>query len=186
MTALAKEQSAWEEYLALPDTTLAEFIDGAIYFMASPSRTHQEIISELHLTIGNYLKAKKGPCRVYPAPFGVKLERDKNNYLEPDITVICDRDKLTESGCEGAPDWIIEVASPSDLSHDYITKLSMYREAGVREYWIVNPMDKAVLVYHLEENDFGVHAFTFADRVASYVFPDLTIDFPEINRVISE
>ena len=184
MTALAKEQSAWEEYLALPENTLAEFINGEIYFMASPSRKHQEIISELHLAVGNYLKSKNNTCRVYPAPFGVKLERDKNNYLEPDITVVCDRNKLTDSGCEGAPDWIIEVASPSDLAHDYITKLSMYREAGVREYWIVNPMDEAVLVYHLEEPDFGVHTFTFADRVTSRVFPDLIIDFSEIGRVI--
>lgn len=188
MTASLKETGAGalEEFLALPETTRAELIDGTIYYTASPSRRHQEIVSELHGRIYQFLNSKNAPCRVYPAPFSVKADRNKDNYLEPDLSVVCDRNKLTDSGCEGAPDWIIEVASPSGLAHDYIVKLSLYREAGVREYWIVNPMEKAVLDYHLEEADFGVHTYTFADSVPSRVFPELTIDFAEIDRVLED
>ena len=154
----------WEEYLALPDTVMAEFIDGAIYMMAAPTRAHQGVLGRLYYIIQNKIDAKGGDCQVYPAPFGVRLSADKNDTVEPDITVICDKSKLTKEGCTGAPDWIIEIVSPSDPKHDYVDKLKLYLDAGVREYWIVNPMDKTVVVYHLDADPFKMESRTFAER----------------------
>ena len=82
---------------------------------------------------------KKGECEVYAAPFAVFLNKDDHNYIEPDISVICDKNKLDDRGCNGSPDWVIEITSPSDPQRDYGIKLFKYRTAGVREYWIINP-----------------------------------------------
>ena len=102
-----------DDIYALPDGDRAELIDGQLYSMAPPSRRHQDILSFLHLVIGNYIAQNNGGCKVYPAPFAVFLSADNSKYLEPDISVICDKDKLDERGCNGAPDWIIEIVSPS-------------------------------------------------------------------------
>ena len=126
-----------DDIYALPDGERAELIDGQIYYMAPPSRTHQKISWRLHQIIGNYIDSKGGQCEVYAAPFAVFLSEDDINYIEPDISVICDTSKLDEKGCHGAPDWIIEVVSPSSKRMDYYTKLFKYRTAGVKEYWIV-------------------------------------------------
>lgn len=92
---------------------------------------------------------------MFPAPFAVKLREDRKTIVEPDISVICDRNKLTDLGCTGAPDWIIKIVSPSNSSHDYVMKLNLYADAGVREYWIVDPSRERILVYHLEQTDFN-------------------------------
>ncbi len=127
-----------DDYNNLPEDVRAELIDGQIYYQAAPSRIHQEILMELAGTIRDYIRSKGSPCKVYPASFAVKLSEDKN-IVEPDISVICNPDKLTDRGCTGAPDWIIEIVSPGNSSHDYIRKLNLYADTGVREYWIVNP-----------------------------------------------
>lgn len=169
------------DYYALPEDVRAELIDGQIYYQAAPSRIHQEILSELHVAIHQYIKSKSGSCKVYPAPFAVKLWEEKRTIVEPDISVICDRNKLTERGCTGAPDWIIEIISPGNSSHDYIRKLNLYADAGVREYWIVNPINNTVLVYYLEESKFEVSSYTFQDKIKVNIYDDLWIDFVEIN-----
>lgn len=170
-----------EDYYNLPENVRAELIDGQIYYMAAPSRVHQEILSFLHLEIGNYLRSKKGSCKVYPAPFAVKLfEDDERNIVEPDITIICDPNKLTDRGCTGAPDWITEIISPSTSSHDYIRKLNLYADAGVREYWIVNPMNQSVWVYFLEQDKFKATAYTFQDKIKVNIYNDLWIDLAEL------
>jgi len=109
------------------------------------------------------------------------LWEEKRTIVEPDISVICDRNKLTERGCTGAPDWIIEIISPGNSSHDYIRKLNLYADAGVREYWIVNPINNTVLVYYLEESKFEVSSYTFQDKIKVNIYDDLWIDFVEIN-----
>ena len=101
-------------------------------------------------------------------------------YVEPDISVICDPKKLTDRGCTGAPDWIIEIVSPSTASHDYIRKLKLYADAGVKEYWIVDPDKKSVYVYHLEEDKFEVTTFTFQDKIKANIYEDLWIAFTEL------
>ena len=104
---------------SLPEGKRAELIDGQVYYMAPPTRIHQEIISELHYKIRSYFESHKGSCRVYPSPFAVFLNQDNRNYVEPDISVICDPQKLDDKGCNGAPDWIIEIVSMGSRKMDY-------------------------------------------------------------------
>lgn len=170
-----------EDYYNLPENVRAELIDGQIYYMAAPSRIHQKILNAVNNTIFNYIRSKGGPCEVYPAPFAVKLfSEDDRNVVEPDISVICDPDKLTDRGCTGAPDWIVEIISPTTASHDYIRKLNLYADAGVKEYWIVNPIDQSVWVYFLEQDKFKVTAYTFQDKINVNIYDDLWIDFTEL------
>ncbi len=170
-----------EDYYNLPEDVRAELIDGRIYYQAAPGRQHQTILSELHIAIGNYLKSKKGSCRVFPAPFAVKLFEDRKNIVEPDISVICDRSKLTDRGCTGAPVWIIEIISPGTSSHDYIRKLNLYADAGVREYWIVDPRTEKITVYYLEVSDPVIDNYTFQDKIKVNIYDDLWIDFKELD-----
>ena len=157
-----------------------EIIHGEVFLMATPSRIHQTILMELSGTIRDYLKSKSGPCRVYPAPFAVKLRENRKTIVEPDISVICDKNKLTDRGCTGAPDWIIEIVSPSNSSHDYIRKLNLYADASVREYWIVDPVSKKIFVYYLEQEDFKADSYTLQDKVRVNIYNDLWINFAEL------
>lgn len=165
------------DYYNLPANIRAELIDGQFYYMAAPSRIHQRILSELHLTIGQYIRTKGGDCEIYPAPFAVKLFQEKDTIVEPDISVICDRNKLTDRGCTGAPDWIIEIVSPGTSSHDYVRKLNLYLDALVREYWIVDPRTEKIWVYFLDETDFRAETYTFQDKIKAGIYDDLYIDF---------
>ena len=142
-----------DDYYNLPENVRAELIDGQFYDMAAPSRIHQKILNTVNNTIFNYIHSKGGSCEVYPAPFAVKLFDDRKTVVEPDISVICDPDKLTDRGCEGAPDWIIEIISPSSRRMDYLTKHILYANAGVREYWIVDPMKEHTTIYQFEKDD---------------------------------
>ncbi len=168
-----------KDYYTLPDDMRAELIDGKFYDMASPNRIHQEIISFFIKKIGNYIDSEKGSCKIYPAPFAVKLFNDRRTIVEPDISVICDPDKLTDKGCSGAPDWIVEVVSPSNAVHDYVRKLNLYVKAGVREYWIVNPLEKEVAVYFFEQSPFPV-SYTFEDKIKVNIYDTLWIDLKDL------
>lgn len=163
-----------DDIYALPDGQRAELIDGQMYMMAPPIRIHQKLISQFTKVIGNYIDAKHGACEVYPAPFAVFLNEDYLNYVEPDISVICDKGKLNDKGCNGAPDWVIEIVSPSSSRIDYGVKLFKYRSAGVREYWIVNPLKKAVTVFDLEKEEKS-NQYDFDDTISSCIYEDLTI-----------
>jgi len=169
-----------EDILALPDGERAELIDGKIYYMASPTRTHQELLGDLFATIYNHIKASGKPCKVYPAPFAVYLKKDNSTYVEPDISVVCDLDKLeNDKGCVGAPDWIIEIVSPSSASHDYFRKLHLYQVSGVREYWLVDPENHSVMVYYLAGDDYRPKQYSFNDKINANIWDDLTLDFGE-------
>ena len=163
----------------LPDGQRAELIDGQIYDMAPPSRIHQEILSELYYIIREYIKKNNGSCKVYPAPFAVFLNKDDHNYVEPDISVICDKSKLDERGCNGAPDWVIEIVSQSTQRIDYGIKLFKYRSSGVREYWIVNPMKKTVQIYSFEGEEDSAQ-YSFSDEIPVYIYNDLTIQISKL------
>ena len=181
--ALEKETNyTIEDIYNLPDGKRAELIDGQIYFMAPPSRTHQRIIGMLYQRITNYIDSKKGTCEVYLAPFAVFLTKNKNNYVEPDISIICDKSQLTEKGCVGAPDWIIEVVSPSSKTMDYHTKLFKYRNTGVKEYWIVDPMKNRIMVHNF--NFETMEEYSFSDSVKVGIYDDLTINFFELSEVL--
>lgn len=170
-----------DDYDSLPEDVRAELIDGQFYDMASPSRIHQKILHFLDRTIGNYIDSKGGPCEVYPAPFAVRLFDDRKTIVEPDLSIICDPGKLDDRGCKGAPDWIIEIVSPGNPAHDYVRKLNLYLDAGVREYWIVNPASQTILVYFFEKAAFKAQPYTFRDKIKSNLYDDLTIDFSEIS-----
>ena len=170
-----------EDYYNLPEDVRAELIDGQIYYQAAPSRIHQTISGELYTVINNYIKSKKGTCRIYAAPFAVDLSiNNEKNIVEPDISVVCNRSKLTDKGCSGAPDWIIEIVSPGNPSHDFIYKLNLYAKSGVREYWIVDPQTETVFVYYLEQKDFSIKAYTFHDTITVNIYEDFSINFPEL------
>lgn len=175
MPLLQKECYTTEDIYALPEGTRAELIDGQIYYMAPPTRKHQDIAFALSRKIADYIDSKHGTCRTYIAPFAVFLNEDDKNYVEPDISVICDKSKLNDKGCVGAPDWILEIVSPGSRRIDYFTKLFKYRSAGVREYWIVDPDKNRILVYSFESEDTLDYSFT--DSIPSGIYPDLTIDF---------
>ena len=159
---------------ALPDGQRAELIDGQIYNMAPPMRIHQKLINRLSQVITNYIDAKHGECEVYPAPFAVFLNADNKTYVEPDISVICDKNKLDDRGCNGAPDWIIEIISPSTERMDYGIKLFKYHSAGVREYWIVNPLNRTVNVFDFENNE-KTGQYSFDVDITSCICKELRI-----------
>lgn len=163
----------------LPEGQRAELIDGQMYMMAPPTRRHQQMLGALYRKIADYIDKNGGSCEVDIAPFAVFLNADDKNYVEPDISVICDADKLTDKGCTGAPDWIIEIVSPGSRRMDYYTKLFKYRTAGVREYWIVDPEKNRIIVYLFESDD--TQEYTFLDSVKAGIYEDLTIDFRSIN-----
>lgn len=168
-----------EDIYALPDDQRAELIDGHMYMMAPPSTGHQRISSELHGTIYNFIKSKNGSCDVFTAPFAVFLNKNDINYVEPDISVICDKNKLDEKGCNGAPDWIIEIVSPSTSQMDYGIKLFKYRTAGVREYWIVNPLKQTVTVYDFE-NEKKTNLYSFDDSIPVCIYDELSINIADL------
>ena len=163
-----------DDIFALPEGQRAELIEGQIYDMATPCRIHQEISFSIARTIANYIDAKNGGCEVYMAPFAVMIQNDIKNYVEPDISVICDKDKLSDRGCEGAPDWIIEIVSPSSRKKDYIIKNTTYARAGVREYWIVDPAKECTTIYCYDK-DAAPTIIPFNQPVQCGIFPDLSI-----------
>ncbi len=136
MDAALKEEKNYtiNDIYSLPDGERAELFDGQIYYMTPPSWTHQRISRKLQQAIANYIDNSNGSCEVLAAPFAVFLnDEDLKTYLEPDLSVICDRKKLDDKGCHGAPDWVIEIVSPMSRSRDYIKKMITYHMAGVRE-----------------------------------------------------
>lgn len=154
-----EEKYTIEDIYDLPDGQRAELIDGKIYYMAPPSTNHQRLVHFFDREIGNYIQSNGGECEVFPAPFAVFLNENDKNYVEPDISVVCDKNKLTDKGCNGAPDWIIEIVSPSSRQMDYYKKLFKYRTAGIREYWVVDPEREIVTVYNFEQDTMEEHSF---------------------------
>lgn len=164
MNTLKQEQTYMvEDIYALPDGERAELMDGNIYYMAPTSRKHQDILFSLSRKIADYIDSKNGGCKIYLAPFAVFLNADDKTYVVPDISVICDSSKLNDKGCVGAPDWIIEIVSPSSRKMDCYKKLFKYHAAGVRNYWIVDPDKRIVTVYDFEHDN--MEEYSFGDDV---------------------
>ena len=142
--------------------------------MAPPSRIHQKLVSKLTALFNQYITDHHGSCEVYPAPFAVNLDADNKDWVEPDISVICDPNKLTDRGCSGAPDLIFEIVSPASRKMDYGLKNTIYSQAGVREYWIVDPEKERTTVYRYAE-DAAPIIFPFHSPVSAGLYPDLEI-----------
>ena len=173
-----------EQYEALPADKRVEVFDGVIYDMSSPSQVHQTLSMELSNIIYNYIKSKKGSCKLFSAPFDVKLSDKPLTIVQPDIMVICDDTKLDGKRCNGAPDFIIEIVSPSNPTDDYIRKLYYYQNYGVREYWIVDPRRKTVTVNYFERNIISV-SYPFDSIIKVNIYDDLLINFSEIADILT-
>ena len=178
----------YAEYCSWPDDVRYELIDGQAYAMSpGPNRRHQELVGEVFLQIGTALRGS--PCRTYVAPLDVRLPRgneaddDVDTVVQPDILVVCDRAKLDDRGCRGAPDWVIEVLSPSSASHDQILKRAVYERHGVREYWLIHPVDLVVTVYRLVDGAFGKpDIYELKDALACGILPEVVIDWARVLR----
>ncbi|MCD7981482.1 MAG: Uma2 family endonuclease [Clostridiales bacterium] len=136
----------------LPEGQRAELIGGQLYMMAPPNTIHQRISFAISRVLADYIDTHKGSCEVFPAPFAVFFPGDEESYLEPDISVICNKNKISDRGCEGAPDLVIEVVSPSSRKLDYSTKMTLYSDSGVREYWIIDPVRERTTIYYFEQD----------------------------------
>jgi len=183
-TSLAEEKNqyyTYDDYYSWDDGLRWELIDGKAYAMSpAPGRMHQKICGNLHLQLATFLKGKL--CEVYMAPFDVRLNADTTNdtVVQPDLVVICDKEKLDERGGKDAPDMAIEVLSKSSQKHDRITKLKLYQSAGVREYWIVDPEDHAIAVHILENGKYIITPYGDEDIVPVQVLKGCEIDLAEV------
>jgi Uma2 family endonuclease len=179
---LAKEQPhyTYRDYLEWDDDGRYEIIDGESYMLAAPSRIHQEISGNLYYALRSFLEGKS--CKVYAAPFSVRLfpaeDGSDDTVVEPDITVVCDSSKLDDRGCKGPPDMIIEIVSPSTARYDRIVKFGKYREAGVREYWIADPEERAIFAYTLKNGEYT--AAVYEDAAPVSVLPGCEIDLGSV------
>jgi len=170
----------YSDYLEWDDDVRYELIDGVPYLMSSPTWQHQEILGSLHLQIGNYLKGKK--CKVFFAPFDVRLNADTfdNTIVQPDIVVICDSNKMMKTGYVGGPDMAIEVLSPSTTRMDNNIKFSKYLQAGVREYWVVDPDNKTLAVHTLKDGEYWTQVYRDDDKAPVHILEDCVIDLAEV------
>lgn len=156
-------------FLTFPETNFdpLELIDGKIVALASPSTFHQRIVGALYVKIVNYINSNKGGCILMLSPFDVVL--DEYNVVVPDISVICEKSKLDDKRCNGSPDWIIEVVS-GNWRDDYIRKLNLYMECGVREYWIVDPQKQKTVVYYLGDRDNIINFYDFSQDIPVNIY----------------
>lgn len=173
-----------EQYEALPEDVRAEVFEGVIYNMSSPTQIHQSLLTELLVTIRNYLKKKNGGCQVFPAPFDVKLSDKPLTVVHPDIMIVCDKNKLDGKRCNGAPDFIIEIVSLGNPSDDYVRKLYYYQNYGVREYWIADPRRKTVAVNYFEGDMLNIQ-YTFDSTIKVNIYDDLLINFSDISNLLN-
>jgi Uma2 family endonuclease len=181
---LAKEIEyyTYADFLEWDENFRAELVDGDMVMMAPPSRIHQGLITQLVFQLESFLKGK--PCKLYPAPFAVRLFPQKDNsddtVFEPDIVVVCDSSKLDDRGCNGAPDFIIEIISPSTAKYDRIVKFRKYQNAGVREYWIADPETRSVQVGILENGRYVMYVYDDTEKVPVTVLPGCEIDLAAV------
>lgn len=145
-----------EDYCALPDDQRVELIDGYFYDMTAPTRLHQRIGGEIYRQIANFIMDRGGDCEPLIAPVDFQLDCDEWTMVQPDVAIVCSNDRVRKWGIYGAPDFVLEVISPSTKRKDYTKKLSKYMEAGVREYWILDPYQKTLLVYFFEDEVYPV------------------------------
>lgn len=178
------KQYSYSDYLLWQFSDRVELIKGFIKSMSpAPSRNHQSIVKNIALRFGNVLE--KSPCDFYFAPFDVRLPipsaKKNTTVVQPDLCIICDENKLDEQGCKGAPDLIVEILSPNNSKHDLVTKFNLYEESGVLEYWLVEPAEKMVLVYTLQNNKYiGLKPFAEGEIIDSPLFPNMKIEVESV------
>ena len=181
MEAYTREKRyTYADWANWPDDERWELIGGVPHLMAPPLTDHESVSGELYLQIGSFLRDK--PCRVFHAGFGVRLNPDgaDDTILLPDLTVVCDPSRLSKYGCEGAPDMVAEILSPSTSARDKIYKFDCYLKSGVKEYWIVDPKDQTVSVHLLNNGQYVIHVYGEGGRAPVSVLPGCEIDLQEL------
>lgn len=174
----------YSDYLLWQFSERVELIKGYILKMSlAPSSNHQKISQNLNWKIYGFFQNHN--CSVFVAPFDVRLPiksaKKDTTVIQPDLCVICDKDKIDDKGCKGAPDLIVEILSPKNSKHDVDTKFNLYQESGVKEYWIVEPQEKIVLVYSLRDGEyFGSKPFSEGEIIKSVLFPEMKIDVEDV------
>ncbi|MDR1306872.1 MAG: Uma2 family endonuclease [Treponema sp.] len=194
----ANRKYSYADVLEWDESVRAEIINGELFMMAPPLTRHQRILMKLSAKLYVFLDSK--PCEVFPAPFGVRLfprdDLSDDTLVEPDITVVCDPGKIDDRGCNGAPDLIIEILSPSNRRHDQLRKFNLYLDAGVKEYWVVDPEQESVQVHVLRGDRYTTAVYALpreekelppalakvevASVVPAFVLPGLNIDLRDV------
>ncbi|TYS13252.1 Uma2 family endonuclease [Rossellomorea vietnamensis] len=181
-----KEKYSYADYLTWDEGGRFELIDGEVFNMSpAPSRRHQQVLRELSTAFSIFLREEE--CEVFFAPFDVRLlvennqDDDINNVVQPDLSIVCDRKKLDDKGCNGAPDLIIEILSPSSVKLDRWNKFQLYEKAGVKEYWLVDPVNESVEIYLLVNEQYKFQGvFTKVDTITVNILYGLEIDLNQI------
>ncbi len=174
------------DYQGLPEEQRAELIDGYFHDMAAPTTTHQKIAGEIYRQIANFIYDQDGACTPLIAPVDVQLDCDEKTMMQPDVAIVCNREQDKKWGIYGAPDFVVEITSPNSRKRDYITKLNKYSNAGVREYWIIDPIKKNLLVYFFEQEDVPYIAGLEQEVPVNIYEGRLKIDFSRISKWIDE
>lgn len=178
----AKQQGTYtlDDYYRLPEDFRAELIDGVIYEMSAPASSHQLIAGLLHAKLFNFVASRKGDCLPVISPIDVQLDKDNKTMLQPDVAVVCDRSKIINRCIYGAPDFIIEILSPSSKKRDSVIKLNKYMNAGVQEYWLIDPDNKTVIVYDFAHDNYPA-IYGFDAKVPVFIWnSECVIDFQEV------
>lgn len=170
-----------EDIENLSEGVRAELIDGQIFYFASPKTVHQRLLRNLSHKIHSHILENDGKCEMFFAPMAVKLVEDHKNYLEPDIIVVCEPDKIQADGCHGAPDLVIEIVSKSTRKRDYGIKVLKYRTAGVKEYWVVDPVKETVMVWWFEDESKNC-LYGMRDEIEFHLFPGFKVQLMEEER----
>lgn len=185
-TVNIKKQGTYtlDDYYKIPDERRVELIDGVIYDMAAPTSAHQLIAGVIFAKLFNYVTQKKGKCLPMISPLDVQLDCDNRTMIQPDVIIVCDRDKVINRCVYGAPDFVVEILSPSSRSRDGVIKLHKYMNAGVREYWLIDPDKLKVIVYNFEHGDYPV-IYGFDSKIPVSVWDnDCVIDFQDVYEYI--
>lgn len=175
-----------QDYYNLPEDVRAELIDGVIYYMSAPTSVHQIIASKLFVKINNYIEGKGGKCLPLMSPLDVRLDCDDKTMVQPDLIILCDKDKIRCWGIMGAPDFILEILSASTRKKDCTKKVQKYADAGVKEYWILDPKYKQLWVYDFTSDDYPVK-YTMDQKVGVALYNgDLQIDLSAVAELIQD
>jgi Uma2 family endonuclease len=184
------KQYTYADYLTWQMKERIELIMGKIFRMSpAPSSEHQQIVSALHGNI--YYHLKNQSCQVFPSPFDVVFPSPsgkQDSVVQPDITVICDASKITEKGCMGAPDLVVEVVSKTSVKKDLHEKYSLYEQHGVKEYWLVLPVERSLIIFTLDKRGIyrAAKPLTKGDTAASHVLEGIEIDLDEVFPTLAE
>ncbi len=173
-----------DDYYAMPEGWRGELIDGVFYDMTAPHFVHQRIVDEIYYQICSYIRSNQGPCIPMTAPIDVQLNCDDHTMVEPDILILCDHSKIRKWGIFGAPDFILEVISPNTKSKDCVVKLNQYLQAGVKEYWIIDPYKRNLTVHDFTKKQ-GSVTYSLSGSVPVKLFDGmLAMDLSAVNDLI--